>query len=479
MANLCKDVGLLGKAAALYEIAIELRPDLAEAHGNLASVLKNLGQFDKALASFQEAIRLKPDDDISHSGLIFTLNYLPNIAPKDILTAHIAWAKRHADPLKPKSPLHANVPEPDRRLRIGYVSADFRRHPIGQFILPLLENHDHQRSEIFCYSNVQFPDAITERMQKSCDAWRDISPLADDPAAKLIQSDAIDILIDLSGHTAGNRLKFFAQKPAPIQVTYLGYPNTTGLSAIDYRLTDSIADPADQTDALNVEKLWRLPTCAWCYQPLERPPEIRPRPDGPITFGCFNAFAKINPPLLNLWADLLNRVPGSRIILKSAGTGVNTVRSNLLQHFARRNIPADRVELLGNIPDPHQHLDLYNRIDIALDTFPYHSTTTTCEALHMGVPVVTLAGNTHVSRVGVSLLTNVGLAEMITQSPEEYITISINLANDPSRLRDQRQTLRPRMEAFPLMNAPRFARDVESAFRQMWQTWCAAKNSRL
>jgi predicted O-linked N-acetylglucosamine transferase (SPINDLY family) len=363
-------------------------------------------------------------------------------------------------------------------LRIGYVSADFRRHSVGHFLLPLLEHHDRQFGEVFCYCNLHVRDDFTERMKRNCGHWRNIFGLSDQEAASLVRSDAIDVLVDLSGHTAGNRLKLFALKPAPVQVTYLGYPNTTGMTALDYRLTDALADPPGMNDELNVEKLWRLPGCAWCYDPAEKGPDIQPRENGPITFGCFNAFAKINELLVAIWAKLLERVPGSRLLVKSAGAGAVSAKGRLLEQFAKHGITGERIELLGWIADSMGHLNLYGRVDVALDCYPYHGTTTTCEALWMGVPVVSLAGRTHVSRVGVSLLGNVGVPELIAQTPPQYVQIATELGGDLPRLRELRRTLRGRMKQSPLMDAPRFARNIESAYRQMWRNWCQTKSAK-
>jgi protein O-GlcNAc transferase len=474
LANVLKDIGRFDEAIAFYRQAIRLKPHLAEAHGNLGSVLKSVGQFDEAVACFRQSLRLEPDYDISHSALVFALNHQPDRDPEEILAEHRAWSDQHARPLMGETIAHSNDRSPERRLRIGYVSGDFRRHPVGHFFMPLLEHHDRRMVEVFCYANVQRPDDMSERMKAASDAWCDIFGLADDVVAKMVRSDGIDILVDLSGHTAGNRLRIFARKPAPIQMTYLGYTNTTGMTAIDYRLTDASADPPGMTDHLNAEKLWRLPGCAWCYRPPEDAPDIQPRGNGPITFGCFNAFAKINPTLTATWAELLKRVPGSRLLLKSAGAGVASARQRLTGQFAEQGIAAERVEILGHIVDPRRHLELYGQVDVALDTYPYHGTTTTCEAMWMGVPVVTLAGRTHVSRVGVSLLSCVGLEELIAQSAEEYISIAARLAGDLARLAELRRVLRARMRASPLMDAPRFARDIETAYREMWRAWCAA-----
>jgi predicted O-linked N-acetylglucosamine transferase (SPINDLY family) len=435
--------------------------------------LRETAQIDEAIASHRRAVRLDPNFVNAHSCLVFALNCDPNCQAAEILAEHQAWSDRHARPLMSEIIPHANERSPDRRLRIGYVSADFRRHSVGHFFLPLLENHDRRKFEVFCYSNVQYPDDLTERMKRSCDAWRDIISLGDAEAANLIRSDGMDILVDLSGHTAGNRLRVFARKPAPVQVTYLGYANTTGMPAIDYRLTDALADPPGVTDHLNVEKLWRVPGCAWCYLPPEDAPEIQPRGSGPITFGCFSAFAKINSTLVEIWAQLLAQAPESRLLLKSAGAGETSSRQRVIDQFIQHGISSDRIEMLSRIPDQHQHLEFYRRIDLALDTYPYHGTTTTCEALWMGVPVVSLAGQTHVSRVGVSLLSCVGLPELIAQTPQEFVSIAAQLATNPSRLTSLRNGLRSQMKSSPLVDGRRFAANIEAAYRQMWRTWCA------
>ena len=472
--NTLKEMGKYDEAAACHRRAIQLKPDLAEAHSNLGSVLREMGQIEEAIACHREAIRIKPDFVNAHSCLVFALNCDPNRNAEEILTEHRAWSDRHALPLMREMISHANDRSPERRLRIGYVSADFRRHSVGHFFAPLLEHHDRQSFEIFCYSNVQYPDGLSERMKRSCDVWRNIVGLGDEAVADLVRSDAIDILVDLSGHTAGNRLLVFARKPAPIQVTYLGYANTTGMAAIDYRLTDALADPPGMTDQLNVEKLWRLPGCAWCYEPPKDAAEVPPREDGPIIFGCFNAFAKTNSNLVALWAELLKRVPESRLLLKSAGAGESSSRQRILSRFAEHGVPSERIEMIGRIADQRQHLQYYHRVDVALDTYPYHGTTTTCEALWMGVPVMTLGGGTHVSRVGVSLLSCVGLPELVAQSAEEYVSIAVGLANDLQRLAELRRTLRSRMRQSPLMDAVRFARDIETAYRHAWRNWCGS-----
>jgi predicted O-linked N-acetylglucosamine transferase (SPINDLY family) len=312
-------------------------------------------------------------------------------------------------------------------------------------------------------------------MSQDCKVWHNITGQSDEEVAQRIRSERIDILVDLSGHTSGNRLRVFARKPAPVQVSYLGYANTTGLPVIDYRLTDAHADPPGMTEGLNVEKLWRLPGCAWCFAAPEGAPEVKEREEGPITFGCFNAFAKMNPKIVAMWARLLGQVSGSRLVLKSAGAGAESSRGQVMRQFAELGIAGDRVEMLGWMDKPQRHLETYHRIDVALDTFPYHGTTTTCEALWMGAPVVTLAGRSHVSRVGVSLLSAVGLEELVAGDEEEYVSIAAALASDMGWLAALRAGLRQRMQASALMDAAGFAANVESAYREMWKKWYGQK----
>jgi predicted O-linked N-acetylglucosamine transferase (SPINDLY family) len=474
LGNTLRELEQVDEAIASQRRAIGLKPDYANAYDGLGNTLYEVGQLDEAIGAYRQAIALKPDDAGFHSNLLFTLNYHPDIGAEAILAEHRAWSERHARRLVGEIVTHANELSPDRRLRIGYVSPDFRRHSVGYFFIPLLEQHDRRILEIFCYSNVQCPDELTERMKRCGDVWRNIFGLSDQAVAQLIRSDGIDILVDMSGHTAGNRLRVFARKPVPIQVTYLGYANTTGMTTIDYRLTDALADPPGTTDELNAEKLWRLPMCAWCYQPITDAPDIRARASGPVTFGCFNAFPKINPKLVAIWAELLKRVPGSHLLLKSAGAGEISSRQRLNEQFAEFGISRDRIKMRGRIAVSRGHLALYGLVDVALDTYPYHGTTTTCEALWMGVPVVSWAGRAHVSRVGVSLLTHAGLPEFIAQTPAEYISIASKLATDRPRLDALRTGMRSMLQSSPLMDAPRFARDVEAAYREMCRKWTLA-----
>ena len=373
--------------------------------------------------------------------------------------------------------VYANAHEVGRRLRIGYVSGDFCRHSVAYFLQPLLRNHDHEAVEVFCYAEVARPDDKTQRLREFADQWLTTVGMTDDALAKRITEDRIDILIDLAGHTGKNRLRVFARKPAPIQVTWLGYPNTTGLSSIDYRLVDDITDPESVCDTFASETLMRLQGGFLCYDPVADAPQPALPPSlttGGVTFGSFNNPAKISNATLDVWAALLVRRPDARLLLKGLPFADADTRASLLARLGERSVAAERIELIAWSPSPADHLALYHRVDIALDTFPYNGTTTTCEALWMGVPVVVRRGDRHASRVGASLLSQIDLTDFIASSAEEYVEIALRLANDPARLSDLRHSLRPRMAASSLCDGRTFARKIEAAFRIMWQQWCEA-----
>jgi predicted O-linked N-acetylglucosamine transferase (SPINDLY family) len=470
--------GELDEAIAAYRRAIELNPNLAAAYDDLGNVLKDMGQQDQSFTAYRQAIALAPNHQ-AHSNLLYALHFQPGGDAQAIASEHFSWNRQHAEPCKRFIPSHANDRNPERPLRIGYVSADLHEHSVAFFLESLLAHHDAGAVETFCYADVVRPDQTTARLERFSNQWRNIVGHNDADVARKVQEDGIDILIDLSGHTARNRLLVFARKPAPVQATYLGYPDTTGLTAMDYRLTDAYADPPGTTESLHSERLVRLPDAFLCYRPSEAAPTPGPVPSlvaERVTFGSFNAMGKLNAPLAEMWARILNEVPDSRLILKSRGLANAGVRQHLLQYFADNQIDPNRIELIDRIASEADHLRLYSRIDVALDTFPYHGTTTSCEAMWMGVPVVSLAGKTHVSRVGVSLLTNVGMAELIADTPQSYVQLASELAQDRARLSRLRSELRQRMQQSPLMDAPRFARNVEAAYRQMWRRWCEGES---
>jgi protein O-GlcNAc transferase len=358
---------------------------------------------------------------------------------------------------------------------VGYLSPDFREHSTGYFVEGLLAGHDRGAVEVFCYSSGRAADGVTARLKEHFACFRNVVGMSDRSAAELIRRDGIDVLVDLAGHTGENRLLILAYKAAPVQVTYLGYPNTTGMTAIAYRLTDALADPPGEGVERYSEKLVRLPGSFLCYRPVEDAPEAGEPPaarQGSVTFGCFNAQAKINLPLVEQWSRILRRVARSSLIVKNASLADGATRDRLAGMFGVCGVGVERLELLGRTATPAQHLAVYRRVDIALDTFPYHGTTTTCEALWMGVPVVTLAGAVHRSRVGVSLLRSVGLPELVAGSWDEYVEIAAGLAGDRGRLVELRAGMRERMRESRLMDGAGLAREVEGAYRDMWRRWC-------
>jgi predicted O-linked N-acetylglucosamine transferase (SPINDLY family) len=476
------DQGKFAEAVAQHERALALKPDHADAHHNLGYAFQYQGQLDAAVAQYQRALALKPDHVMAHSGLLFSLNSTSDLSPKEIFAEHRRWDECHARPQRPPVPGHDNNADPNRRLRIGYVSPDLYQHSVAWFFEPLLTAHDRESVEIFCYAEVKRPDDVTDRFKALADHWRVTVGLSDEAVAAQIVEDGIDILVDLAGHTAGNRLLVFARRPAPVQVTWLGYPNTTGLSAIDYRLVDAVTDPKDNVGQLASEKLVRLEGSFLCYgppndaPPMTSPPSLK---NGIITFGSFNNPTKYSAATVHTWAQLLSRVQEARLVLKGLPFSDESTRDLYHARFSACGIAAERVILLGRSADRTAHLSQYREIDIALDPFPYNGTTTTCEALWMGVPVVTLRGDRHSARVGASVLGSLGLDELIARDAEHYVAIAVRLANDRSRLMHLRGSLRAQMQASSLCDAPRFARKMEAAYRSMWQCWCEENLARL
>lgn len=449
--------------------ALKLRPDYPEAHHNLATALKSQGRHREALAHFREALRLRPGYLEARSALLFTLCYPADLREQEVVAEHLAFGELQ----RVTPPAHDNDRSPDRMLRLGYVSADFRSHAVARFIEPVLRHHDRCRFQVVLYSNVAVPDRTSLALEKLADRFVNVAGMPDHTAAELIRRDRIDILVDLSGHSAGNRLALFAAKPAPLQATWLGYPHTTGLSSVDYRITDAVTDPPG-AEPFYAEKLCRLPRLFCCFAPPPEAPELNPPPSlssGIITFGSFNNPSKIAPDTVALWAGVLLLLPGSRMLVKGYSLADGGSRARLISLFREHGIAEERLELSGNLPSYRDHLSLYHRVDIALDTFPYHGATTTCEALWMGVPVVTLAGKTHRSRVGAALLGSIGLEELVAQREEEYLEAALSLARDPARLATLRMTLRGRVAASPLTDAAGFTRELEEALREMWRSW--------
>ena len=461
--------GELSSARAAFGEALRLNPQFAPAHDNLGRLAKSAGLLDEAIDHFQAAVALRPEPN-SHSNLLLGLNYTDRFAPSEVLAEHRRWNQFHAAGLAPAAPSRFPPRPAGRRIRIGYVSPDFSHHAVSYFIAPVLAAHDRTKFEIFCYASVAAPDRVTERLRGLAEHWRDIVHLNDEAAAALVRADEIDLLIDLAGHTAGHRLGLFARRPAPVQATWIGYPNTTGLETIDYRLTDAISDPPGQTDPFYSEKLVRLPATFSCYEPDQAAPPVNALPgaaSGVITLGSFNNFAKVTPAVIALWARLLRELPTARLLLKSRGLGDGSVAGRIRAAFADAGVSSERVILQAEELPVAAHLALYHQVDIALDPFPYNGTTTTCEALWMGVPVVTLAGRTHAARVGASLLTHVGLGHWVAQGPDDYVKIVTAAASNLAQLADLRRTLRDQMANSPLGQADVFTRQLEVVFSDL------------
>ena len=467
------------EAIVHFRRAVALDPQLATAHNNLGSAYQSTCRLDEAIACFRRALLIEPDAPIPRQNLLLALNYSADCSAEALFREHLKFAEIHADVLAAAAHDHPNERDPARRLRLGYVSPDFRRHSVSYFFEPLLINHDSSQFEIYCYSNSPIVDDVTQRLKARADHWRTIAGMSEEDAAEVVRRDKIDILIDLAGHTARNSLLVFARKPAPVQMTWLGYPNTTGLPTMDYRITDVHAEPEGLTDHLYTEKLYRLPEVFCGYLPKEGSPE--PAMDAPLfrngyaTFGSLNNFAKVTPPVIELWSRILNALPDSRLLLESPGLGAPDFRQSIFRQFKQWGIGEERLEVLER--DTSKQYWMYHRIDICLDPFPCNGGTTSCDALWMGTPLVTLAGKTFVSRMGVSLLENTGLDELIAQTPDEYVAIATRLATDLDYLREMRRDLRAKVADSPLMDMVGFTRRMETAYRETWRSWCGGDAS--
>jgi predicted O-linked N-acetylglucosamine transferase (SPINDLY family) len=464
------------EALACYQEAVRLNPKFAAAYSNSGIAHQKRCQLDEALACFRQALQIKPDNAHAHSNLLGVFPYHPDYDARAMFEEYSHWNQAHAEPLKKHIQPHTNQPNPDRKLRIGYVSPDFREHVDSFFTIPLLSNHDHRHFEIFCYADVLCPDAVTERLRGYADCWRSTAGLSDQQVADLVRGDQIDILVDLELHLAGNRLLVFARKPAPVQVAWLGCPGTTGLSTMDYRLTDPYLDPPGLFDAFYSEESVRLPDTFWCYDPLTDRPAVNALPavnNGYITFGCLNNFCKVNDGCLALWARVLRAVPQSRLLLLAPR---GWARDHVGARFHQEGIAAERVEFVHNQPRK-DYLKLYHRIDVCLDPGPYNGHTTSLDAMWMGVPIITLVGKTVFGRGGWSQLSNLGLQKLAAESPEQYVALAAQLAGDLCRLQELRGSLRQRMQRSALMDGNRFARHMEEAYRQMWRKWCQQHGS--
>lgn len=472
LAIVLRKKGELNEAVAAARQALIVKPDYAEAYFQLGNALAHRGEIDEGVAAFRRSIELRPDYVEAHSALIFMMNNRPAYDARAIAEELSRWNHRHAEPFAKSISAHVNDRNRERPLRIGYVSPDFRDHVVGRNLLPLFAHHDHRQFQITCYANVAQPDATTGDFQKHSDRWRSIAGLSDEQAANQIRADEIDILVDLALHTAGNRLLIFARKPAPVQATFAGYPGSTGLRTIDYRLSDPYLDPPDRDESIYSEKTIRLPDSFWCYDPLEnRDLSVNALPAleaGRVTFGCLSGFFKINDGTLSLWAAILRQVENSRLVVLASE---DNFRKRTVERLGELGIDAKRIEFVSQL-SRRAYLEKYHAIDIGLDSFPYNGHTTSLDSFWMGVPVITLVGETAVSRAGWCQLSNLGLTELAAATPEQFVSVAVELAKDLPRLSELRRTLRARMEQSPLMDAAKFARSIEAAYREMWHAWC-------
>ena len=464
--------GKLDEAVACYGKATEINPNIAATLNNMGRVLQDQGKFKEAGEYFRRALKINPR--LAYSNFLMSLLYDSEYDLDYIFLEHKKWNDLYErSPMKRPAP-HINLPEHDRQLRIGYVSPDFRNHSCARFIEPLLEFHNRDKVEIFCYGETTKEDDITARIRSLSNSWYSTQGISDMEVVKKIRSDGIDILVDLAGHTKGNRLPVFAHKPTPIQVTWLGYNFTTGLEAMDYRLSDNWLTPLEGKERFS-ERLYNLTRCSLVYRPPGKTPEpVEPafERNGHITFGSFNNLSKVSSLTIALWARVLNDTPRSKLVLKARQSRDYGSKERILRVFGEQKIPANRVIFKGYASSTFEHLAQYHEIDLALDTFPYNGTTTTCEALWMGVPVVTLTGNHTLSRWGLSLLAAIGLEELAAKNEDEYCAIIKSLVYSHQHLKALKTGMRDRLISSPLCDAKGFADAVEEAFRAMWKEWC-------
>jgi predicted O-linked N-acetylglucosamine transferase (SPINDLY family) len=471
LANSLLAAGDVDNAQAACARALTLNSRLAKAHNCLGNILRDQGRVEDAIGSFRTALDLEPDLAVVRSNLVFTMQFAPGYGSDALLQENLRWAELHEAPLLAHHRPHPNRRSKDRPLRVGYVSPYFRSHAAAFFLWPVLSHHDPAAVQVVCYSSTRAGDAITQKFKSLNHAWHDVAGLSDDALASQVRADEIDILVDTALHMEGTRLFTFARKPSPVQVTWLGYPGTTGLRSIDYRLTDPYLDPVGASEAVFSERTVRLPRTFWCYAPLGPTPPVSGLPaqrNGYVTFGCFNNFAKVTGDTMELWSRVLRAASTARLALLSPP---GTHRSAVLDRFERSGVSADRIRFVPRVP-PDDYLRLYNTVDLCLDTTPYPGHTTTIDALWMGVPVVTLAGQTTVGRGGVSILSNMELTSLIARTPDEYVDIAVATVKDLDALAGLRLGLRERLGASPLMNARQFTGDLEEAYARMWSDYC-------
>ncbi len=471
LGTLYKATHRINEAMACWRQVLKNHPRHAIALNNLGNGFKDIGRMREAIECYRRALALRPNSAEMLSNMLVAMNYLEDISPDALFAAHLDFAERFEAPQKASWRPHDNDPDPQRQLRIGYVSGDFRNHAVARFIEPVLAAHDHGRFRVYCYSNHMVEDQVTKRLMASADCWRNIAGLSDDEAAALIRKDGIDILVDLSGHTGHHRLLTFARRPAPVQVAWIGYPNTTGLSAMDYRITNPLSDPPGESDHLFTEELIRLPFSA-LFDPPSGCPAVNELPAltaGHVTFASLAKVYKITPEMMETWADILERLPDAQLIALDIRSKAKEREFRAI--LERRGIAQERLRAMGRLP-LSKYLALHHEIDIVLDSYPYGGGTTVNLGLWMGLPFITLHGPKRASRIAVRLLTQTGLQDLVVNSREDYVRAAVELARDLPRLAGIRRTLRDRYAA--LINPQQQIAGLEAAFREMWTRWCAA-----
>lgn len=467
-------LGRLTDAAEKHAQALTLKPNLSSAKAHLGNTLLVMGRVEEAQTLVQQAWGESSSDPVIASLALSAALYSTSLSSEQVFAGHSRWPGAEINP--PARTI--SNPDPKRRLKIGYLSGDFRTHSCACFLLPLMRAHDRAQVEVYAYSNTVNQDEVTDRCRQVVYQWRDGAQLSDSVLAEQIESDGIDILVDCSGHTDGNRLEVFGLRPATLQVTWLGYPSTTGLAAMDIRLSDAVADPPGTLEHLHSEQVLRLPKGYHTYAPIIEAPE--PSDDistGPIRFGAFHNLAKFSDSSVELWVDVLKKVPDSLLCLKARGLDDPDVHKYTQQRFKSKGIEKDRLELSRWQSQYGKHFEDLAAIDVMLDATSYNGTTTTCEALWMGIPVVTLCGDRTASRVGASLLTQIGHPELIAKSADEYVSVAIELASAHQRRKLLRSTLRQDILASTLGDEALFARTVEDVYRKAWQKICEQKQN--
>lgn len=470
LGNTLKEQGKFTEAVTCFQRSLKLEPESHLAHNNLGSALNELGRSDEALDCFRRALEIKSTFHPALSNLLFTLNYQPNVDRAELFAQHRRFDTEFGQKYRDVITLHTNDRNPERKLRVGFVSGDFREHPVANFIEPVFTSHSKENFEIFCYANQHVSDSTTARLESKVEHWRAVGGLTDDELADQIRRDRIDILVDLSGHTSKNRLLVFARKPAPIQVTMIGYMQTSGLSAMDYRITEERLDPIGTSEEYNTEKLVRMIYGAAPFQPpvdAPLPNELPALKNGYITFASFNNLAKVTPEAVDAWARILHALPTAKLLL--VGRAGNT----LIEDFEAHGLTSERIIFQSRLP-LKEFMALHHQVDFLLDTFPYNGGTTSLLAAWMGVPLITLAGETTAGRAGAGLLTVLGLPELISTDADDYFRKAVAAASDLPKLAQTRAALRDRLA--PLLGGGvGFTNELEGAFRDMWRTWCAGQ----